>query len=161
MAAKNEPEDEPAEPATSKTGIYIDSSALAKLYTPEPESDTLDRYMQGRRDLKISELCITEVVSAVARRKREGAITAKQASEIRKALYNDAQSGSFQRLDISPAIHRHAEQMLLATESVALRTLDALHIALALAMDAQLLVTFDSRMADAAALHGLEVVDLS
>jgi uncharacterized protein len=117
--------------------------------------------MQGRRDLKISELCITEVVSAVARRKREGVITAKQAGEIRKALYSDAQSGSFQRLDISPAIHRHAEQMLLSTDSVALRTLDALHIALALAMEAQFLVTFDSRMAGAAELYGLEVVELT
>ena len=161
MVAKREPENHPPEPATSKTGVYIDSSALAKLYTPEPESDTLDRYMQGRRDLKISELCITEVVSAISRRKREGILTAKQAAEIRKALYGDAQSGSFQRLEISPAIHRHAEQMLMSTESVALRTLDALHIALALALEAQFLVTFDSRMAAAAALFGLEVVELS
>ncbi len=45
--------------------------------------------------------------------------------------------------------------------SALLRTPDALHITLALAMEAQFLVTFDCRMADAAALYGLEVVELS
>ena len=29
--------------------IYVDSSALAKLYVPEAESDTLDAFLRGRR----------------------------------------------------------------------------------------------------------------
>ena len=29
-------------------GVYIDSSALVKLYLPEPESDKLDGYLRGR-----------------------------------------------------------------------------------------------------------------
>lgn len=161
MVAKKEPERDPAAQLNSKAGLYIDSSALAKLYTPEPESDKLDQYLRGRRDLMISDLCITEVISAVARRKREGSINAKQAAEIRKVLFRDAESGSFQRSDTSPAIHRDAEQLLLSTESVALRTLDALHIALALSMQAQLLVTFDPLMAHVAAINGLEVVELA
>jgi len=142
------------------TGIYLDSSALAKLYLPELESDSLDAFLRGRRDLLISELAITEVLSAVARKRREGALNASQAYEIRDAVLADADSGSFGRLDLSPLIHRQAERLLLHVESVALRTLDALHVALALHGSATYIVTYDTRMR-AAALHaGLKPVDL-
>jgi predicted nucleic acid-binding protein len=109
----------------------------------------------------ISELCCTEVVSAVGRRKREGALNVRQASEIRKALLADAKSGSFRCLDLSPAVHREAERMLLSTGPLPLRTLDALHVALALSGEAQQIVTFDDRMADAARLNGLDVVEVT
>ncbi|MDP9190222.1 MAG: type II toxin-antitoxin system VapC family toxin [Acidobacteriota bacterium] len=141
-------------------GVYVDSSALAKLYVPEVESELLDRFLHGRRDLMISELSVTEVISAIARRRREGALDVKQAKEIRDALRSDASSGSFRRLDLSPAIHREAERILLSTESVSLRTLDALHIALALSGEASRVVTFDGRMAQAAGLCGLQVVQM-
>jgi predicted nucleic acid-binding protein len=141
-------------------GIYLDSSALAKLYVPEPESDTLEAFLQGRRDLMISELAITEVLSAVARRRRECMITARQAFDIRDAVLADADSGSFHRLDMSPVVHREAERLLFHIESVALRTLDALHIGAALLARATHVVTYDARMR-AAALHaGLKPLDL-
>lgn len=160
MAGKSEPEDLPVQVPEPELGIYIDSSALAKLYVPEAESERLDEFLRGRTDLMISDLCITEVISAVARRKREGILDAKQANEIRAAVLSDAKSRSFHRLDITPAIHRDAERMLFSTESVALRTLDALHIALALSGPAQRVITFDDRMKAAAVLHGLEIVEL-
>ena len=142
------------------TGIYLDSSALAKLYMPEPDSDSLDTFLRGRRDLLMSELAITEVLSAVARRRREGTLTAAQSFEIRDAVLADADSGSFHRLDLSPLVHRQAERLLLNVQSVPLRTLDALHVALALHGSATYIVTFDSRMR-AVALHaGLKAVDV-
>ncbi len=142
------------------SGIYVDSSALAKLYVPEPESDSLDAFLRGRRDLLISELAITEVLSAVARKRREGVLNASQAFEIRDAVLADAGSGSFRRLDLSPVVHRQAERLLLHVDSVPLRTLDALHVALALQGSAAYVVTYDARMR-AAALHaGLKAVDL-
>jgi predicted nucleic acid-binding protein len=137
-------------------GIYIDSSALAKLYVPEPESDTLDAFFQGRRDLMISELAITEVLSAVARRRREGMIAPHQALEIRDAVLADADSGSFHRLDMSPVVHREAERLLFNIGSVALRTLDALHVAAALLGSATHVMTYDARMRAAAMHAGLK-----
>jgi predicted nucleic acid-binding protein len=145
--------------AVEETGIYLDSSALAKLYVPEPESDRLDSFLRGRRDLLMSELAITEVLSAVARKRREGILSATQAFEIRDAILADAGSGSFSRLDLGPLVHREAERLLFNVESVALRTLDALHVALALQASATYIVTYDARMG-AAALHaGLKVVE--
>jgi predicted nucleic acid-binding protein len=140
-------------------GIYLDASALAKLYVPEPESDRLDSFLRGRRDLLISELAITEVLSAVARRRREGILSSSHASEIRDAILADADSGSFIRVDLNPVTHRAAERLLLHVESVALRTLDALHVALALQASATHVITYDARMR-AASLHaGLKVID--
>jgi predicted nucleic acid-binding protein len=144
----------------AETGIYLDSSALAKLYVPEPESDALEAFLRGRRDLLISELAITEVLSAVARRRREGLLTPIQASEIRDALLGDADSGSLRRLDMSPVVHREAERLLFQLDSAALRTLDALHVALALLSAATHVVTYDARMRCAALHAGLKTLTL-
>jgi predicted nucleic acid-binding protein len=141
-------------------GIYLDSSALAKLYVPEPESEALESFLRGRRDLLISELAITEVLSAVARRRREGMLTVIQSCEIRDAILTDADSGSFQRLDMTPVVHREAERLLFQIESVALRTLDALHVAVALLGSATHVATYDARMRAAALLAGLKTVGL-
>ena len=144
----------------AETGIYLDSSALAKLYVPEPESDALDAFLRGRRDLLISELAITEVLSAIARRRREGLLTPDQASEIRDAVLSDADSGSLRRLDLSPVVHREAERLLFQLDSAALRTLDALHIALALLSAATHVLTYDARMRSAALHAGLKTLAL-
>jgi predicted nucleic acid-binding protein len=57
-------------------------------------------------------------------------------------------------------VHREAERLLFQIESVALRTLDALHVAAARLGSATYVVTFDARMR-AAALHaGLKTLDL-
>jgi len=149
----------PAAPV-AETGIYLDSSALAKLYVPEPESDALDAFLRGRRDLLISELAITEVLSAIARRRREGLLTPDQASEIRDAVLSDADSGSLRRLDLSPVVHREAERLLFQLDSAALRTLDALHIALALLSAATHVLTYDARMRSAALHAGLKTLAL-
>ncbi|HEX9876295.1 MAG TPA: type II toxin-antitoxin system VapC family toxin [Gammaproteobacteria bacterium] len=140
--------------------IYVDASALAKLYVPEAESDILDAFLRARRRLMISELAITEVLSAVARRKREGELHAKQANEIHEAVLGDADSGSFGRLDLSPEVHREAERLLFATDSLPLRTLDALHIALAFSGGASHILTFDRRMGEVAVQAGLNAIEL-
>lgn len=140
--------------------IYLDSSALAKLYLPEPESERLDAFLTGRRGLMLSELGITEVLSAVARRRREGELELKVAYEVRDALLADAESDSFDRLDLSPIVHRQAERLLLDCGSLPLRTLDALHVALALSGAATHIVTFDRRMGEAAVQAGLSVIEI-
>jgi predicted nucleic acid-binding protein len=155
-ASKNQ---NPAQPGRPIMGVYIDSSALVKVYVPEPESDRLDRFLRGRRDLMISELAITEVISAVARRRREKTLKPKQANEIHNAILSDAESGLFRKQDMSPALHRAAERLLLSSASIPLRTLDALHIALALSAAASHLITFDDRLANAAVMHGLFLIE--
>jgi hypothetical protein len=147
-------------PADLQAGIYVDASALAKVYVAEPESDTLEALLKGRRGLQISELGITEVLSAVARRRRDNELTGRQAAQIRHALMDDAHSGAIRLLQLGPAVHREAERLLLSLDAVHLRTLDALHVALALSGGAEWMLTFDRRMAEASLRVGLRVVAL-
>jgi len=158
MAETNEAEAARGPPVDAR--IYLDSSALAKLYLPEDESDRLDALLQGRRGLTLSELAITELLSAVARRKREGLVDAEQALQIRDAVLADADSGAFELLDLDPTVHREAERLLLSTDSIPLRTLDALHVALALSGSTSHVITFDARMRAVALQVGLRVIDV-
>jgi predicted nucleic acid-binding protein len=141
-------------------GIYVDASALAKLYLAEPESDAVDAFLSGRQGLQVSELGVTEILSAVARRRREGELTGRQAAQVRDALIHDAHSEAIRLLQLSPAVHREAERLLLSLDSPSLRTLDALHVALAISGGAAWMLTFDRRMAEVSSRVGLRVVEL-
>jgi hypothetical protein len=135
--------------------LYIDSSALAKIYLPATDSDKLDAALRSRRDLMVSDLAVTEIVSALARRRREGAVSPQIAARLQRAILHDLESGVYLRLGLSPAVHRDAERMLFSLEAVPLRAADALHLAIAIAASAASIVTFDRRMIAAALRLGL------
>jgi len=135
--------------------VYLDSSGLAKLYLPEPDSAALERVLRGRADLLVSDLVVTEIVSAVSRRRRAGGIPTAAAGPIHRALLAHLQAGLYRAVDLSPGVHREAERLLLALEAIPLRAADALHVALALAAGAATVVTFDARLAAASRAVGL------
>jgi uncharacterized protein len=60
-----------AEPA------YIDTSALAKWYLPEPGSDAFVDFVPGQERAAISRLTTVELRCLLARRRRAGDITAQ------------------------------------------------------------------------------------
>jgi predicted nucleic acid-binding protein len=63
------------------------------------------------------------------------------------------------KVELTPPVHRHADRLLLATAlPEPLRTLDALHVALALQPEAATFVTFDARLRRVAESQGLVVV---
>jgi predicted nucleic acid-binding protein len=45
--------------------VYLDTSALLKLYFPEPLSEELQAALGGRTDLFVSDLVLTEAASAL------------------------------------------------------------------------------------------------
>ncbi|MFI5180765.1 MAG: type II toxin-antitoxin system VapC family toxin [Thermoanaerobaculia bacterium] len=136
--------------------VYLDASALAKLYLAEEGSRELERRLLGRRDLLVSELAVTEIVSAVSRRFRQGEFPAAAAARFYQRLLGDLDRGVFSRLSISRETHRAAERILLASQTgETLRALDSLHLALAIEAEARSLLTYDDRLARAATQHGL------
>ena len=138
--------------------VYLDASALIKLLVPEPESDAVNDALVGLTDVIISDLSLTETASALGRRVREGRLTHQQA----RRIYREAGKlhAASRRAELTPPVHRRAERLLLSLP-VALRTLDALHLATALEAEAATLVTFDPRLHDAAASQGLMVTGLA
>ncbi len=135
--------------------IYLDASALIKLLVPEPESDTLNQSLLGAEDVVVSDLALTEMASALGRRTREGVLTPAEA----RRLHREAEglAASCRRAEITPPVHRRAERLLLSSRGIALRSLDALRIALALDADAATLVTYDPRLRQVAVAQHLSV----
>jgi predicted nucleic acid-binding protein len=122
---------------------YWDASALLKLYVPEAGSDELNDLVVGRGDLLVSDLAATEVVSALARRLRGGLLTREQAQRLQRAIVQGLDDGVFPRVELTRAVHRHAEHFLLGLAATPLRAADSLHLALALSMRAASMASFD------------------
>lgn len=123
---------------------YLDTSAAVKLVAAEPESE-VHRSWLGRPDLQVvaSDLVRTELIRAVARRDPDRLPMARLAIET-------VQLASVSSADLARAA---------TLEPTELRTLDAIHLAVALSL-APLdgIVTYDDRLAGAARHHGLAAV---
>lgn len=126
--------------------LYLDSSALVKLVVTEAESDVLLESLSSWPVRISSELAYIEVMRA-ARRVTQNPAAEQRAEEVLTSLY---------LLEIDRNILNEAARL----EPRTLRSLDAIHLASALSLGADLgpVVTYDSNMATAAVAHGLEVL---
>ena len=127
------------------TLVYLDSSALVKLVVTEPESSALADFLKGRSERVSSAMALTEVPRAL-RRAGFGASERRRSREVmaRVALVD---------------VDRRILAAAAALDPPALRTLDAIHLATALAVreDLAAIVTYDRRLAAAAERVHLEV----
>ena len=137
--------------------LYCDASALAKVYLPEPGSVELNRLLAGRTDALLSDLAITEVVSALGRRVRDGSLAAAPARRIHRKILAHLAEGLYRKVELLTATHREAERILLGARSAPIRSTDALHLALALGAGAGTLLTYDRTAARAALEQSLAV----
>lgn len=125
--------------------LYLDSSALVKLAVVEPETAALKTYLNDWMvDARMTAaLARTELVRAVALHRSSEVI--ENARDIMARL----------------ALVALTNRLLDAAATIAqprLRTLDAIHLAAAMtAPNLRAMVTYDQRLADAAAVHGITV----
>jgi uncharacterized protein len=126
--------------------LYLDSSALVKLVLPEAESGALLESLAAWPVRITSELARIEVVRA-ARRTTSDPGAEQRAEEVLAGLY---------LLKIDSDVLSEAARL----EPRTLRSLDAIHLASALSLGADLgpIVTYDSNMATAAEDYGLAVL---
>jgi predicted nucleic acid-binding protein len=121
--------------------IYLDASALAKLILDENESPALRRFLSDHSTLITSTITRVELTRA-----------------IRRAAPSQL-SAAHRRMD--SLVFLHLTESLLDSAgmvgAVALRTLDAIHLASALTVRSELdaLVAYDKRLLDAASALGL------
>jgi uncharacterized protein len=117
--------------------IYVDSSALVKLILAEPESDALEQHLANDdANVATSRLAVVEVSRAAS--------IANPARDVGREV--DRLLSSYTLLTVSVELLRIARR--LASQS--LRTLDAIHLASALAIGADELVAYDKRLLAAA-----------
>ncbi|WP_410786450.1 type II toxin-antitoxin system VapC family toxin [Kribbella sp. C-35] len=128
--------------------VYFDSSALIKRVVAEDESDALVDFLDARYEqgdvLASSSLAWVEVSRVVLARVRKPG----DAGE----LIDGAMSGIDER-----AMSAEVVSVARRIEPLILRSLDALHLATAVLIDADLVVTYDERLATACRRNALAV----
>lgn len=107
--------------------VYLDTSALAKRYVREVGSEWVVRLCQ-REPAAISLIAIPELASALARRTREGALSAQERDTLFQAFLRDLR-GFVVIEPIQAIVHQAATLLFTTPPSIRLRTLDALHVA--------------------------------
>jgi predicted nucleic acid-binding protein len=127
------------------------------VYVREAGSSELNELIAGRADLIVSDLTVTEIVSALARRLRAGALPRDVVGRVQHAIASQIDEGELQRVELTRTVHHRAEHLLLTLDATPLRAADALHLALAQAGRAASMATYDARLAAAARAVGLAV----
>jgi predicted nucleic acid-binding protein len=137
---------------------YVDTSALAKLYVLEADSDAFEAWFADAMPVAISLLARVEMASLLRKHARTGRLDAARVAEIEADLEGDVAAGCIVVVDV-PAATLHLARALIANHSVhGLRTLDALQLASAIGSSARTFVTADDKLAGAARACGLQVV---
>jgi predicted nucleic acid-binding protein len=138
-------------------GPYLDTSALAKWYLNEPFSEEFEAFIQEQPTAAISRLSVVEFRCLLARRRRAGEITRAIESRVYASFEKDVGAGSLQ---VHPVADEHLIAALGLIERLGrypLRTLDALHLAIAQGIHCRRLATADKTMAAAGKAAGLGI----
>lgn len=129
--------------------VYLDSSAFVKLFLPEPDSAALTHYLASR-PLRVSALLLrTEALRAAVR-----ATLSPQRMVLVRALLDGL-------IFIGADVTLSDEAGIMSPPE--LRSLDAIHLASARTLGRKLeaVVTYDQRLAGAAAWYGMPIVSPS
>jgi uncharacterized protein len=130
---------------------------LLKLYWPEPGSAEFNQTVEGRDDLLVSDLVVTEIVSALCRRRRQGVLTEQMIRRVRQAIVKRLDDGTYRRIELTRDTHRQAEEFFVTLTQIPLRAADALHLAMATSARAASMASFDARQRAAARAMGLAI----
>lgn len=127
--------------------IYADTSLLTAYYCPECGSDQAQAYLTSQKSIAISWLTETEMISALSKKVREREISREDAQKIVRVFQGHIQTGSYEVLSIGASDYRDANRFI-GRFNTGLRTLDALHVAVAL-RENKTLATADIKLAEA------------
>jgi hypothetical protein len=135
--------------------VFFDASAVVKWFLAEEErADEVDRLRSEERGA-VSQLTEVELVSAFARRHREGSISAEMLQSLLATCAEEL--GSVVVLEMNQAVVGLARSLLLRHP---LRAGDAIQLSSCLVLQEQLqqpvqFLAFDQRLSDAAVREGL------
>jgi hypothetical protein len=134
--------------------IYLDTSIVVAYYCPEPLSRRAERLLRAHSHPAVSGLTEVELRSALSRKVRRGELSATSATQVASRFSSHLEDGLYTRV---PLARRHYDMASewLGRFALALRTLDALHLAVA-ASEGFRLVTADGALARSAKELGIE-----
>jgi len=141
-----------------RAGVYLDTSVLVARYAPETTSELVDALMKPARQRIIGSHATIEMVSALTKKVRDRVMSRAQAHAAHLQFQRDLAAGAFMLDELTLTHQQQAEAFILQIGFTRqIRTLDALHIAVAAAHGVEL-ATSDAAMARAAQDLGVKVV---
>jgi predicted nucleic acid-binding protein len=143
---------------------FIDTSALVKYYHPEDGTQEVTRIIgEPVSRHYISRLSLVEIVSAFAGKFRLGQIDEQEFAALCRRFYYDIGQGRFRIMPVTTARYQDAIQLIKRYFRMRLRTLDALQLAVGLALFRHHMidqfVCADQRLCDTAREEGLSVIN--
>jgi len=136
------------------SALYVDTSALLKWYLEEPFSNEFTHFIQHHPGARISSLTVIEVHCTLARLTRNREVSMPYAAEAIATFSAQTAAGYLNLLPIHDDYLAHATE-LIDNVKFPLRTLDALHLAVAHASECKQFATADKTQAKAARTLGL------
>jgi uncharacterized protein len=137
--------------------LYLDTSALVKLYVSEPGSRAVEKQLRAYSRVATSRVAYPEARAALARRHREGGLTE---AELRRAVADLGQDmAAFVVVELLEQVAHRAGEL---AERHRLRGFDAVHLASALELSDLVgsgvtFCSFDRLQTEAALQEGLTV----
>jgi predicted nucleic acid-binding protein len=131
------------------TGCYIDTSALLKWYVHEAGSEAVEAFIRQAKDAVISRLTVVELRCALARRRRAGTIDSQAERQAYDTFTQDVALGHLRVVPVDETCFADALALIESLPAIALRTLDALHLAAARGAGCDMIATADRVMAEA------------
>ena len=138
--------------------FYIDTSVIVAYYYPEPLSEKAEAFLMTHTRPAISTLTEVEMFSALSRKIREGELSRKDAGRIIAKFLSHVDGHYYTHLFVEAHHYRLARDWI-GLFHTNLRTLDALHLAIAHA-EGLTFVTADQGLAGSAKVFGMDVVVL-
>jgi predicted nucleic acid-binding protein len=137
--------------------IYWDTSAVAKLYFNESDSQAWQEYALSSATARVSSVLMeVEFAFAANMKQYRGELVPGGARKLIELLHDDIQAGHFQVFPLGADIITHALEMASSlTPHIPLRTLDGLHLATAMLLHCREIATADERLQRAAQHLGL------
>src|SRR5436305_9725625 len=140
---------------------YWDTSTLAKLYLPEPDSTDFVQKAAIDSVIVTTRLALYEMRRVAFRKESDGSIQAGTAESVLTQVDQDIAAGQIRLVEIDTRVEAEFN-IIMATcyrhaPPVPVRTFDGLHLASARADTQTELVVTDKRMRDAAILLGFSL----
>lgn len=141
--------------------IYVDPSALLKLYLHQPESAAMNAWRgKTKGALVVTHHGRVEVINGICLAAHRREIAGEALADTLASFDEDFADGWYRSADLlwRATLNRAAELSRAHSPKLGTRSLDVLHVASALELEMRSFVTYDKRQEDLARAVGLKTL---
>ena len=139
--------------------IYADTSVFVSLYLPDAHSKEAQQHMAEHPRVWLTPLHRAEWTHAIGQHVFQHKITSREAQSVYREFERDREAGLWMEISLPErAFEACIARARNRVARIGVRTLDTLHVAIALELQAEHFWTFDRRQSKLAAAEGLKTL---